>query len=59
MTFDEEAGLFELFLTNIFKRAKYNVYTLMTFTISDIIKKKLETIEEMTSVQEGSKENER
>ncbi len=27
----------------------------MTFTISDIIKKKLETIEEMTSVQEAAK----
>lgn len=31
------------------------VYILMTCTIRDIIKKKLETIEEMTSVQEAAK----
>ncbi len=48
-------GLFERFQPLYLKRAKRDVYILMTLTISDIIKKELETIEEMTSVQEAAK----
>ena len=31
----------------------------MTLTITDILRKKLESIEETTTIQEGGKENER
>ena len=55
MKFEYGPGLFERFQPLYLKRAKRDVYILMTLTISDIIKKELETIEEMTSVQEVAK----
>ena len=41
-------------LVVIFKKRR-ELYILMTLTISDIMRKKLETIEEMASVQEAAK----